>query len=390
VVMDSDGTGSSPASKKPRGAPQLPYAIPLEEAQAGAQEGIQWTTKAIGSYSWDTTSTLKEPRIVVPGLAPVYSPAKRSFTLQRETRHPSNYVEEYDLKVPTESILHVMSVCQPSFDWSAVDLVTDRNNLRKLLRFLEASPDAPLFPDAEESFEIIVDVPSGRRPVAFTCDLRRDAPAPLGFGHAFEERLTTVPEVAKTLRGYFRLILLDINGFKVVVRTEVDALESPAEGGAVPEGPWKPLTGSATGQHYRRCGDFDAADGTVVEMKSKSAFFPDFPWRSTFYQMLLGKVDKLVLGWHKKGHFQPPKEYSYAEVQSQANADVDKRLSQLGALLKRVVHFVKQAGIPKALKLVWDGGATDLVIEVRHLNSSEEEADASTLTCKFFESYIQP
>lgn len=305
-------------------------------------------------------------------------------------RQASNYVEEYDLSVPTESILHVMSLCDPNFDWSSVDLVTDRNNLRKLLRFLEASPGAPLFPDAEESFEIIVDVPDGRRPVVFTCDLHKDTPAPLGFGHVFEERLTTMPEVAKTLHGYFRLILLNLNGFKVVVRTEVDALDKPLNDGACPEGPWRPCNDSATGLHHRASGTFNDADGAVVEMKTKSAFFPDFPWRSTFYQMLLGKVDKLVLGWHKKGHFPPPIEYSFNDVRSKANDDVDKRLYQLGVLLDRVVSFVKQAGVPKALKLVWDGGATDLRIEERCLGGDDEEITRGTLTCKFFESYIQP
>ncbi|EER15938.1 conserved hypothetical protein [Perkinsus marinus ATCC 50983] len=386
--MNSDGEALSPASKKSRGTAQLPYSIPLEEVQETAREA-QWGTKTIGSYSWDTTSTLKEPRIVVPGVPPVYKPARRSFTLQREIRQASNYVEEYDLSVPTESIVHVMSLCDPNFDWSSVDLVTDRNNLRKLLRFLEASPGAPLFPDAEESFEIIVDVPDGRRPVVFTCDLHKDTPAPLGFGHVFEERLTTMPEVAKTLHGYFRLILLNLDGFKVVVRTEVDALDKPLNDGACPEGPWRPCNDSATGLHHRASGTFNDADGAVVEMKTKSAFFPDFPWRSTFYQMLLGKVDKLVLGWHKKGHFPPPIEYSFNDVRSKANDDVNKRLYQLGVLLDRVVSFVKQAGVPKALKLVWDGGATDLRIEERCLNS-DEEITHGTLTCKFFESYIQP
>lgn len=83
--MNSDGEALSPASKKSRSTAQLPYSIPLEEVQETAREA-QWETKTIGSYSWDTTSTLKGPRIVVPGVPPVYKPAKRSFTLQREIR----------------------------------------------------------------------------------------------------------------------------------------------------------------------------------------------------------------------------------------------------------------------------------------------------------------
>ncbi|KAF4677062.1 hypothetical protein FOL47_003513, partial [Perkinsus chesapeaki] len=243
------------------------------------------------------------------------------------------------------------------------------------------TPASMGFPGVEETFKILVDIPEGDRPIVFTAYRTGPERTSLGVGVAFEEYVTKAPVGTESFEEYHRLLLLTIGDLKIVVRTEVDAVASDPQNGPLPTD-WK-LCKKSEKMHYKAYGKFNANE-TVVEMKSKSAFFPDFPWRSTFYQMLLGKVDKLVLGWHKKGSFEPPKEYTFSEVRKRVDDDVDKRLRQLGALLRRLLEVGKQEDIPKALELSWDGGRADLVVQARKVENS-----GTAETRRFVESFIE-
>ncbi|KAF4671759.1 hypothetical protein FOL47_001257, partial [Perkinsus chesapeaki] len=131
-------TPEASPSKKRRvdGNVALPFRISLEEAQTTPDTSVQWNTVPIGSYSWDRSSTLAQPRIVIPGQAHVYKPANHSFRVDRSTQQGSTKME-WDLENPMESSFHAVTLCSPDFDWSTVDMVTDRNNLRKLLRLVD-------------------------------------------------------------------------------------------------------------------------------------------------------------------------------------------------------------------------------------------------------------
>lgn len=91
--------------------------------------------KHLSSYNWIEAST---PTIAVPGSPPLWSPptkgpqklAKDSgliYIAQNAVRHPES---------PLKPLFRALYMSDPSFDMRSVDLVTDRNNIRKLLSFV--------------------------------------------------------------------------------------------------------------------------------------------------------------------------------------------------------------------------------------------------------------
>ncbi|MEP0661195.1 MAG: hypothetical protein ABJC87_18305, partial [Roseobacter sp.] len=73
------------------------------------------------------------PRLYIP-------PCHRGFTLFRDGG-PQVVDENAKMMHPfssMEPLFRSIEICSPGFDVDAVDIVTDRNNLRKLLRFCDS------------------------------------------------------------------------------------------------------------------------------------------------------------------------------------------------------------------------------------------------------------
>lgn len=142
----------------------------------GSEVVLPYGTKIVASYNWSTTSTAEEPHIIAPGTPRVYVPPKSEivtspsnapcagakgkyvapgrrglkkfnnvggFRLTKDRGDP--VVDENKVRMHPSSSLdplfHALDICSPGFDTETVDIVTDRNNLRKLLRFCD-SPDS--------------------------------------------------------------------------------------------------------------------------------------------------------------------------------------------------------------------------------------------------------
>lgn len=119
----------------------------------------------VASYNWSTTSTSEKPHIIAPGTARVFIPpsSKRGDPRVVAAGAPRLYVpprgrgftlgkdggvlvvdENASMMHPfssMEPLFHSLEICAPGFDMGEIDIVTDRNNLRKLLRFCD-SPDS--------------------------------------------------------------------------------------------------------------------------------------------------------------------------------------------------------------------------------------------------------
>ncbi|KAJ5465257.1 geranylgeranyl pyrophosphate synthetase [Penicillium daleae] len=157
--------------------------------------------KHLASYNWVEAST---PTIAVPG-----SPARWSapqgprrvkkdsglvYIAQNVARHPDS---------PLEPLFRSLYIEQPLFDISSIDVVTDRNNIRKLLSFIKPT----LTKNGLDPFTIQVDM------AAQTAIFCRDETATYevigpgefrGFGHEFEKAYT-IPQVRDST-GHHRII----------------------------------------------------------------------------------------------------------------------------------------------------------------------------------------
>ncbi|KAL6401241.1 hypothetical protein AUP68_16970 [Ilyonectria robusta] len=90
--------------------------------------------KHLSSYNWLERPI---PTIAVPGSPPLWSAPKAPRQLKKDSgvvyvdqntaRHPDS---------PLEPLFRALFVTNPSFDIGSIDVVTDKNNLRKLLSFV--------------------------------------------------------------------------------------------------------------------------------------------------------------------------------------------------------------------------------------------------------------
>ena len=110
-----------------------------------------------------------------------------------------------------------LDAMQPDYDFTAVDLVTNRNSLRKLLNF--ASGRAP------DSFRIDVcmvhDTLFLTRRERTTKDMIR-GPHNSGFGHNFEKAFTKAEKGLEESSGHHRVVRYRMGDLDCVVRFEVD------------------------------------------------------------------------------------------------------------------------------------------------------------------------
>ena len=135
----------------------------------------------VGSYSWvveDPTNPSRSSWICVPGEAPMYMRNRaNNEQLQKDTGgEPADMNFTCNPTCPTEPIFRVVD----SAVLQNADLVTDRNNLRKLLGFATGKRKADAFSDG--SFMIEAEL------VGSTIWLTRcpDPPLPfVGYGHSY-------------------------------------------------------------------------------------------------------------------------------------------------------------------------------------------------------------
>ncbi|KAJ5253151.1 hypothetical protein N7489_003561, partial [Penicillium chrysogenum] len=129
---------------------------------------------------------------------------------QNAARHPDS---------PLEPLFRSLYIDHPSFDINSIDIVTDRNNIRKLLSFTKPT----LSKNGLDAFTIQVNM------AAQTAIFSRDETAtyevigPGGFrglGHEFEKSYTITR--VKDSTGHHRIISYRLGGLSFLVRHETD------------------------------------------------------------------------------------------------------------------------------------------------------------------------
>jgi len=109
---------------------------------------------------------------------------------------------------------------EDKFDWSSVDFVTDRNGLRKLLRWINAVPEDP-----PRDFRIEAQL-AGTKTILLSRweQITKEQPGTRrSYGFNFEENMTTPEPGCERGTGHHRIVTYDFDGLKMVVRFEVDA-----------------------------------------------------------------------------------------------------------------------------------------------------------------------
>ena len=354
--------------------PQPPRPSALEDLPI---ENVQY----VASYNWVDT---EQPTIVVPGTSfPFHLERHRShtragspaiwtgrsvpFTLQPDSG--SHFVDQNGARMSEYPMLPLFAAAdaihenKEPVDWPAVDVVTDRNGLRKLLRWLNPSPGREV-----RDFRIDVELVGAKTVVLNRWEGRtREPPTGKTYGFAFEAATGRAAPGCPS-SGHHRAISYvrcpcvhayrraqcywgeqDMLDIKLIVRFEVDAcLPTDANTAKTGTSDKKPsakkapelalddlvdalgdmnLTSSSTTRttsssspalNIIRAGT-QVPQESLLEVTSRSKYFIDqLDWNELYPQLAISQTPGLRLGVHERGTFTEMRE---CQVDDEDGAD---------------------------------------------------------------------
>lgn len=361
--------------------------------------------QCVGSFSQDK----KEPNsIVVPGCPPVLDWGKMDaeegeITLIRQTENAP------ELNT-TDSIFKSVSLCSPEIDFSQVSIVTNRQCLMKLL----APVDPSIVYTSNKCFKMSC-ARSARGPLFLNLEAKWHPT--MGTSKSFQDSITLPPpEMVKNIAFpgiFYRINQFTLGGLTVMVRTQVHAedqdpgmlefedadSQADTEDGengedffnieekeASPEAAvngeaeasarklsasaaeWVPPARQwnsfeSTGMKWIKNDQVFSQPESRYEVKTVdiAGNYWEYNAEKSFYQMLLGGVDYLLLGVLLNNQFVINKEeYDLCEVHSKVLAtknptDATLVLSKLERILSKMVELSQDLQEDEKLEVVFDG-----------------------------------
>jgi len=383
------------------------------------------TFECVGSFSQDK----KEPNsIVVPGCPPLLDWRKMEaeegeITLIRQAENAP------ELNT-TDSIFKSVSICSPELDLSKVNIVTNRQCLMKLL----APVDPSIVYTTNKCFRMTARK-SPKGPIFL--ELEKKWHPTMGTSKSFQDAITQpLPEMVKNIAFpgiFYRINQFSLGSLTVMVRTQVHAedeepmLEFEESGYSTPE-----EVDEEDDDFFNieeRSGDEeDKVDNEGAQTKAPklsvnaAEFIPPVPQWNTFegtdmkwikndglfcqpeskyevktvdiagnyweynaeksyYQMLLGGVDYLLLGVLLNNEYVINKEeYDLTEVQAKVMANKNPTnativLSKIERILARLVSLSADLAPEHKLEIVFDGRTEHLTFYKVGANTQEEEGE---------------
>jgi hypothetical protein len=344
--------------------------LDLRELETPASASIT-DVKPLSSYNWIEAPNAT-PTIAVPGSPALWSAPGVSRRLKKDSgliyiaqnaaRHPES---------PLEPLFRALYTTHPSFDIRWTDVVTDRNNIRKLLSFVDPSSTR----NGLEAFTINIEITKN---TAIFC---RDEAKTIeyigpqefrGFGHEFEKAYTITQVSGST--GHHRIISYRFSDMNFIVRHETDGyvdtdtrtssskaknhtLEDIASMvGALSISPANNSPGIIpTGSKL-----MIKEEGQVVPLESTleiktRVFHKSLEIQEVAPQLWVSQTPKLVRASHQNGTFQRP---VVEDVTAQIKSWEERKqndLRKLAALIRRIINLVKECGGNAVLKYNVEG-----------------------------------
>ncbi|EEP79559.1 geranylgeranyl pyrophosphate synthetase [Uncinocarpus reesii 1704] len=323
--------------------------------------------KHLASYSWIETAT---PTIAVPGSPPLWTPQNAPQRLQKDSgliyiaqnaaRHPES---------PLEPLFRALYIAHPSFNLSSIDVVTDRNNIRKLLSFIN-----PLYSRNHlEPFAIKIEIV---KDTAIFCRVETAVQEVIGphefkgYGHEFEKKYTTNQVSNST--GHHRIISYRFGDMSFIIRHETDgyvdtastepsnAFQTEDKGlsGMLAAMSLSPPTRTATGLTIKREGQIVSIESTL-EIKTR-VFHKTIEMREVAPQLWISQTPKLVRAYHQGGRFQRPSVENVAVQVKKWEECNQTELAKLATLIHKMLREIKNCGGHAVVR--YDAQADKLII----------------------------
>ncbi|KAL4249380.1 hypothetical protein ABKN59_006919 [Abortiporus biennis] len=335
----------------------------------------------IGSYSWVNKS---EPTILVPGAPPIWLNKELPFKVELDSG--GKFIDQNGFRTPSSQHLAsfiAIDVLQgeegaEEIDWSKVDIVTGRNSLRQLLRWVNGEErggevrDFRIDTHLAGKKTILLDRWEARtleRPGEFT-----------GYGHNFEEVSTKPVAGCEGAVGNHRIIKYDFDGMTIVVSFEVDAFlesekadkpkptQSPGEvddlsnllsGLAVSSSlPQSQLPEDSPGDIKVIRAGCTVAQEDIVEMVTRSQRnAANFDWDHVYPQVFFSQTPHLFLAIHNRGVFEEvQKEVLGSPKMKSVERNLETGLKKLRSALETIQNLVIDHGKNGWLTLICQEG----------------------------------
>lgn len=286
-------------------------------------------------------------------------------------------------------------VSENGVNWSAVDFVTNRNGLRKLLRWIDGRGDSDRFREFRLDLQL-----AGRRTVLMNrWEKTTLAPPATGYGFGFE-KATTVPVLGcENSTGHHRIIQYvsslsvgnrnschththlhlrkDFGGLNMVVRFEVDAcIEGPPQtttySGSINDVSSQPggflssptsNTGFGVDFDIIRAGQL-VSQSSIVELTTRSERnVLCYDWKEQYPQLYLSQTPHHFLAVHHGGLFDrmEMRQLDDAEMKT-IHASVENSFKKLRALLETIQQIAVDHGKEaRRLSLVCRSGSVTVL-----------------------------
>lgn len=313
----------------------------------------------LASYNWINAST---PTLVVPGIPPLWSPPNVSRHLPKDSglvyinqnaaRHPDS---------PMEPLFRALYMTRPSFDISAISVVTDRNNIRKLVSFVMVD----LNQERPDSFTMNVEM------VKDTALFCRNSPLNQehigmnefrGYGHEFERAYTKSQIPHST--GHHRILSYRFCGMTFIVRHETDGYYDAKAGhisdNSAGTGEDDILAGKLSSLSISSSSDIShrTHTGSKLAVKAEGHEIPlsatlEIKTRASHRilnvaevapQLWISQTPKLVRAYHFRGRFEVPMVEDVSDAIKRWEIEHQQYLRDLAFLIGKILDFAKQCG----------------------------------------------
>lgn len=311
--------------------------------------------KHLSSYNWIEAPT---PTIAVPGSPPLWTAPTAPQQLKKDSgliyiaqnaaRHPES---------PLEPLFRSLYIANPSFDIRSIDVVTDRNNIRKLLSFVDPGSTR----NGLENFTINIEVTKNTAIFCRTETATHEFIGPRefrGFGHEFEKAYTTSQISGST--GHHRIISYRFSDLNFIVRYETDGYVEAgtsisSSNSKEPESDilsslLGPLSLSPTnsppnitpaGSKLRIQEEGQVVPlASTLEIKTRISHRP-LEIQEVAPQLWLSQTGKLVRAYHHKGIFKRPKVEDVAAQVKEWEEHNQANLRKLAAVINKILNAVK-------------------------------------------------
>ncbi|KAG9128481.1 hypothetical protein FRC07_009704 [Ceratobasidium sp. 392] len=386
---------------------------------------------ALGSYNWAEHSA---PTIVIPGSPSVWK--EPTLPLRLNPDSGPTFIDQNaarSRKSPLEPMLRAISVIRGapeglSLSNENIDIVTDRNNLRKLMRFICANgPNRDPRKNRTREFRIDAQLAPNGKTLILTRHENNNVDHSThfkGYGHNFEVAVTTKPPaplvavkgrtstaVSRTLKatGYHRIIRYDLLGLRFMVRFEVDAMTNqdlclpdelqneadvlagmlahtslydyrsvaPNTSTRVLYDPVEPVRIEGSELRHILHGEL-APQSSLIELKTLSSKF-GVTWSDVYPQLFLSQTPMVKVVKHWNGVVNAIQTYTDAsESMQKAHSDLSQDFRTLVVLLTQMrAVAVRYRGTNKPLSFYWTGSGdmrARIVERSDHLLSTKDLA----------------